>query len=478
MRRLLGRSWADRPLRIKGLILTALPLLIFMGALFWVAGATRDEEAALNRVQHALRIQDDLGQVETLIHRAALERTTGGRATRRLVEAERWLPAVLASLGATVRDREQRERLAAMTPLAGRALAAFRPDGARGGRGNAAPALDRLERAVAGMRGREAVLLAERMKSAEEAQARNLAVILAAGALGVAASLGAVLLFTTGIVRRVRLLELNADRLARGDALAPPPSGSDEVGRLGAALARASALLFERQHRLEDLVARLFQVQEDERRRVAYDLHDGLAQVAAAAHGHLQAYAERFPPPTATAAEALARGLELVQRTVRETRAAIAGLRPTALDDFGLAQAIRLELELLRGEGRAVVFVDRLEGERPPPVVETALFRIAQEALTNVRKHAGAGAAVELLLERADRAIVLEVADAGRGLSTETRLARAGERIGLDAMRERASLLGGRVRIEDRVGGGTRVLVAIPSGPGPGGPAEGPGRRG
>ncbi|WP_375403250.1 ATP-binding protein [uncultured Sphingomonas sp.] len=451
-------------MRIKGVILAALPLLILVGALLWVASATRDEEAAADQVQRALRIQDDLGRLETLIHRAALERVTDAVGTRRLAEAERTLPDVLASLGATIRDGEQRTRLAATTPHARRALAAFRPGGDDDtGRTRA---LDKLEHAVDGMRRREAVVLAGRIARAGRAQRRNFAVMLAAGGLGVAASLGAALLFTTGIVRRVGVLEINADRLARGEPLAPPPPGSDEVGRLSAALTRASALLFERRHRLEELVARLFLAQEDERRRVAYDLHDGVAQVAAAAHGHLQAYAERFPPTDAIAGtgaeEALGRGLELAQRTMREIRAAIAGLRPTALDDFGLAAAIRLELDALRDDGREVAFVDRLGPERPSPVVETALFRIAQEALTNVRKHAGSAVSVTLLLERRGNLIRLEVSDAGRGLSGEEGPARAGERIGLDAMRERAALLGGEVRIEGRPGSGTRVLVTIP----------------
>ncbi|WP_375428543.1 ATP-binding protein [uncultured Sphingomonas sp.] len=458
------RPWADLPLRTKGATLAALPLSFFIGALFWVAGTTKEEEAAVDRVQQALRIQDDLGKVEALVHRAALQRATGTDGPSRIAEAERFLPDVLANLDETIRDREQRGRLAAMTPIARQAVGTLRM-GVADDYG-AELAIGRLERAIAAMRRRESVLLADRKLWAERAQARNFAVTLAAGALGVVASLGAMLLFTTGIVRRIGILEANSNHLARGEPLAPPPFGSDEVGRLGSALVRASALLFERQRRLEELVARLFQVQEEERRRVAYDLHDGVAQVAAAAHGHLQAYAERFPPATIVAADALARGLDLVQLTVRETRAAIAGLRPTALDDFGLALAVRLELDALRDGRREVVFIDRLGTERLPPVIETALFRIAQEALTNIRKHAGPVASVMLLLESTGDAIRLEVADAGRGLSDGKGPAGIGERIGLDAMRERAALLGGRVRIEEREGGGTRVLVMIPNGAG------------
>lgn len=278
-------------------------------------------------------------------------------------------------------------------------------------------------------------------------------------------SLAAMLLFSTGVVRRVRFLEANAHRLARGEPLATTPAGADEIGRLGSALHEASALLSERQHRLEELVGRLFQVQEDERRRVAYELHDGLAQVAASAHQHLQAYAERFPPGVTEAQAALERGLVLVQRTVGETRAAIAGLRPTALDDFGLSLALALELDGLRPQVREATLEDELGDLRLSPVIETALFRIAQEALTNIRKHAGPSARVRLRLEARDGIVCLSIHDDGLGFE-RTGVAGAwsppGERIGLEAMRERAALLGGRLHVTSIPGEGTRVEVEIP----------------
>src|SRR6266568_1690946 len=84
---------------------------------------------------------------------------------------------------------------------------------------------------------------------------------------------------------------------------------------------------------------------EEERHHVAYELHDGLAQVAASAHQHLQAFASHYHPRSPQARQALGRALELAQRSVREARRLIAGLRPTALDDFGLATALRLQVE-------------------------------------------------------------------------------------------------------------------------------------
>src|SRR5262249_28419643 len=105
----------------------------------------------------------------------------------------------------------------------------------------------------------------------------------------------------------------------------------------------AARQIAEREQRLQELVRQLQIAQEEERRRVAYEIHDGLAQVAASAHQHLQTFADYHTPDSKAARESLQRTVELVQRTVREARRLIAGLRPTALDDFGLGTAIRLE---------------------------------------------------------------------------------------------------------------------------------------
>src|SRR5205085_6223363 len=132
----------------------------------------------------------------------------------------------------------------------------------------------------------------------------------------------------------------------------------------------------------------LLVAQEEERRRVAYEVHDDLAAVAASAHQHLQAFARHHRPRSPEAREQFDRVLELAQRTVREARRVVANLRPTTLDDFGLAAALRLQVEELRDEGWQVSYQEALGPARLPSLVETALFRVAQEALTNVRKHA------------------------------------------------------------------------------------------
>jgi signal transduction histidine kinase len=225
----------------------------------------------------------------------------------------------------------------------------------------------------------------------------------------------------------------------------------------------ATRQIAEREQRLQDLVRQLQVAQEDERRRVAYEIHDGLAQVAASAHQHLQTFADYHAPASPAGRESLERTVELVQRTVREARRLIAGLRPTALDDFGLGTAIRLEVEVLRGEGWQISYDERLSDQRLPSTLETALFRVTQEALTNIRKHAGR-APVAVTLEQQHDTVRLEVRDWGRGFSPQAphERPRPGERVGLLSMQERVALLRGRCTVTSQPGQGTQVVAEVP----------------
>jgi PAS domain S-box-containing protein len=137
-------------------------------------------------------------------------------------------------------------------------------------------------------------------------------------------------------------------------------------------------------------------------------------------------------------------------------------LRPTVLDDFGLAAGVRLQVQTLRSEGLEVGLKEALGDERLPPEVETTLFRVAQEALTNVRKHARA-AAVHVVLDRSGRAVRLMVRDEGRGFRSDetTRSNGPGQRAGLSGMRERLSLLGGRFELQSEPGSGTTVTAEV-----------------
>ncbi len=213
--------------------------------------------------------------------------------------------------------------------------------------------------------------------------------------------------------------------------------------------------------RSEDVVRSLLNqvvgAQEEERRRVARELHDEAAQALAALLVKLRAV-EATGAVANTAANDLrvyvARALDGIQRIAK-------GLRPPALDDMGLAEALeRLGEELAEAHGLKVDTMAQL-GERLPASVETTLYRIAQETLTNVRKHARAKT-VSIVLRRAPARVVLIIEDDGQGFEAER--ITSTEHLGLLGMRERAALLGGTLLVESAPGSGTRIHVSIPVG--------------
>jgi PAS domain S-box-containing protein len=227
--------------------------------------------------------------------------------------------------------------------------------------------------------------------------------------------------------------------------------------------ARLYGELGKRERRLQELVAKLMAAQEEERRRVAYEVHDGLAQVAMGAHQQLQAYVYDPHPDSAKARRRLDRGLELVEQTTEEAQRVIADLRPTTLDDLGLTAAVRSQAEELRAEGWEVYYDDALGEERLPAEIETALYRVAHEALWNVRKHAGITEVV-IALDRRGEEVRLEVRDFGRGFDPSAVSEGGGpaERVGLSSMRERIALLGGDFEIRSRPGEGTSMVAEVP----------------
>src|SRR6202011_4717809 len=144
---------------------------------------------------------------------------------------------------------------------------------------------------------------------------------------------------------------------------------------------------------------------------------------------------------------------------VREARRLIAGLRPTALDDFGLSTALSLMVEALRAEGWTISYDETLGPERLPSTIETTLFGVAKEALANVRRHAHTSR-VYLALKRQGSMIRLEVQDWGRGFDPLAELHEVsfGEHVGLRAMQERVELVGGHFSLSSRPDVGTVVV--------------------
>ena len=220
--------------------------------------------------------------------------------------------------------------------------------------------------------------------------------------------------------------------------------------------------LAERERELHELVGRLIGAQEEERHRVAYEIHDGFTQMAAAAYRRLELFAEHRPQKSAQDQQELEDAVALVQRTVDEARRVIANLRPTTLDDFGLATAIRMQAEELSAEGYKTIYEETLGEARLPETLESAFFRVAQEALANVRKHAHTER-VRVALGRRDGSVRLEVRDWGRGFTPAEikQGAGPGERVGLSSMRERIALLGGSLEVRSEPQKGTSVVAEV-----------------
>jgi len=193
--------------------------------------------------------------------------------------------------------------------------------------------------------------------------------------------------------------------------------------------------------------------QEAERRRLALELHDGTGQALTSILLGLKGFEEQLE------AAALAGLRELVVATLQDVRRLAVELRPKALDDFGLEAAIeRLCRSIAEQTGIEVDCAGALGGRRLPDEIETALYRIAQESLTNAVRHAHARR-VSILLTRKDGAVCEVIEDDGRGFDPDRRDAPG---LGLEVMRERVELLRGRLTIESADGAGTTVVVEVP----------------
>lgn len=207
-------------------------------------------------------------------------------------------------------------------------------------------------------------------------------------------------------------------------------------------------------------------VREDERRRLARELHDGPAQSLAGALFGVDLALAAVGREASAAREELLAARGLVRDALDDVRALMAGLRPRLLEERGLAPALRALAAMppLWGTKVIVDVFGLADGERLPPEVELGLYRIAQEAVSNARRH-GAASRVHVSLEVEPTVAGLTIADDGRGWTgAEGPAANGGE--GLPGMRERAQMLGGTLRLESAPGRGVRVVVAAPLGSG------------
>lgn len=312
------------------------------------------------------------------------------------------------------------------------------------------------------------------------------------------------LLFAWGaalsVTRPLKVLTHAADRIKDGELSTPIPRlAADEVGGLGEALEtmrvalRDSRLRIERaneelEQRVGERTAQLeaanrtlkeqkeartvalrkvISAQEDERKRIARELHDETSQSLAALAMALQSTA---PNVRETERKKLDEAAALAVRTLDEVHRLIVDLRPSVLDDLGLQSAIRWYADRYLKPKNVSVRCEfaGMEG-RLPMEIETSLFRTAQEAMTNVARHARADT-VLLQCTRRGQQITMEIEDDGIGFQPESvsRPDGTGRGLGLLGMRERMELLGGSLEIESAPGQGTRVAMAITV------PGEGP----
>jgi len=211
------------------------------------------------------------------------------------------------------------------------------------------------------------------------------------------------------------------------------------------------------------LLERLISAQEEERRRVARELHDEAGQALSAIMMNLARAIETLPDDATEAREKLSQSRSLAAQTLAELRKLIYDLRPEVLDQLGLVPALRsyvkshLEAQKIKAQLSFVDLKDRL-----PPQVEITLFRIIQEAITNIVRHSGASE-VNIQVMVRNSTVTATIKDNGKGFDVEAAL-QAPESWGLRGIRERVAVLGGELSIKSERGKGTTIQFQIPLG--------------
>jgi signal transduction histidine kinase len=240
--------------------------------------------------------------------------------------------------------------------------------------------------------------------------------------------------------------------IAARDKLGADPRFTDDDMRLAEVFAQRASVAVDLSRRVaREALQRVVTAQEAERQRLARELHDETGQALTSILLALK--------PLEDAGGDVAEVRDLVRATLQDVRQLAVELRPAALDDFGLAPALeRLTASFAESTGIEVEFQAALPPARLPSEIETALYRIVQEALTNIVKHARA-TRVSVVVTRKAGSVSAVVEDDGVGFDP------AGiheDGLGLVGMRERVALLGGRLAIETTPGAGTTCLAEVP----------------
>ena len=214
---------------------------------------------------------------------------------------------------------------------------------------------------------------------------------------------------------------------------------------------------------LRQQLAQVTAAQEEERQRIARELHDGVGPALASLNLRLRT-AGKLVQPNPAAAQELKELADLTQANIQDIRRLIYDLRPAVLDELGLIAALKEYVDRYQQEQGLQVKLALPEGkERLPAPLETTLFRVIQEALTNAARHAKAKH-VDVALDWDTVQISLRIADDGQGFDLREAAARAkgGQHLGLWSMRERVEQLGGRLQIDSQPGSGTTIQASVP----------------
>jgi two-component system, NarL family, sensor histidine kinase UhpB len=263
------------------------------------------------------------------------------------------------------------------------------------------------------------------------------------------------------LLRRLAPLETLIEEMEKVDLSRPGPvvpdsidgvAETEEVARLELAFLRMMRRLEAERRRAGGAALR---AQEQERARVARDLHDEVNQSLTGLLLRLEAVREEAPPelePELAATKALA------NQAMMELLSVARQLRPTALDDLGLVAAIGGQVEQIEATGVEAEMIEDGDFSELGDDVQLVVYRVAQEALANAARHSGAGG-IAVALRRSERGVELEVSDDGRGFAFD----QAEQGLGIAGMRERALLIGGELTIESRPGQGTTVRLSLPA---------------